>query len=147
MSQSLKDQIKSQMKDAMRAKDKFGVDTLRELLSAIQYLEMEKKTENLSDQDIVASLQSEMKKQSESLEFAEKAGRDNLAEEARRRIAIIEKFLPKQLSETELRSELTKFKQEQPQASMGEAMQFLKANFSGQYDGKMASQIAKECMA
>jgi len=146
MSQSLKDQIKSQMKDSMRAKDKFAVDTLRELLSAIQYLEMEKKTEALPDPQIVATLQSEMKKQSEALEFAEKAGRDNLADEARRRMAIIGKFLPKQLSENELRSELTKFKEQQPEASMGEAMQFLKANFSGQYDGKMASQIAKECM-
>lgn len=140
----MKNKLKTAMKDAMKAKDKPRLQTIRSLLSAIQYVEMEKNDENLNEGQITSILTSELKKRKESLEFEEKAGRETEALELKGEIAVIEEFLPKQLSEEELKSELENFKASNDGANMGLAMKHLKEKFPNQYDGKLASSLAKE---
>ena len=139
----MKDKLKAQMKSAMREKDKLSVETIRSLLSAIQYAEMNKKTDELSEEQTLQVINSELKKQKESLEYAEKDGRTEMIDETRLRIACIEQFLPSQLSEEKLSEVIKTFVQNNAGANVGQIMQYLKSDFGGQYDGKIASQLAK----
>lgn len=140
----MKTELQSAMKDAMRAKDKVRVEAIRTLLSAIQYEEMEKKVDALPSDAILAILQRELKKRKEEVEFAEKANRSDLKEKLAIEMALIESFLPKQLSTADLEKALQEMKASTPGLNMGTAMKMLKEKFPGQYDGKMASEIAKK---
>ena len=142
----MKDQLKTSMKEAMKAKDKLGVETIRSLLSALQYEEMSKKTEDLSNEQSMAVIKGELKKQQESLEYAEKDGRDDLIAEAKARVATVEKFLPKQLSRDELASAIQKIKDSNPDANIGVVMKQLGTDYPGQYNGKLASEVAREIL-
>lgn len=139
----MKDKLQDALKTALKAKDKVTLDTIRGILSAIQYEEMQKNADRLSPEQTLEVLKRERKKRVEELEFAEKANRSDAQETLRQELATIDSFLPKQLSETELEEILTKFKASNPEANMGLAMKFLKQDYAGQYDGKLASQIAK----
>jgi uncharacterized protein len=145
----MKSKLQSAMKDAMRAKDKMALQTIRSILSAIQYAEMQyaeknKGSEVLPDIEIMSILQSEIKKRKESLEFEEKAARAEQIQELQAEIKTIESFLPQQLSEANLREKLQAFKANDTSANMSTAMKYLKDNFPSQYDGKLASTLAKE---
>ncbi len=142
----MKDQLKTEMKNAMRAKDKLALETIRSLLSAIQYEEMAKKTESLSEAQTLAVMKAELKKQQESLEYAEKDNREDTVTEIKSRIACIEKFLPQQMSKEELTSEIEKIKAENPEANLGIVMKELGSKHAGQYDGKLASQLARDIL-
>lgn len=142
----MKDKLKTAMKESMKAKDKLAVETIRSLLSAIQYVEMEKKTDELSDEQCMAAMKGELKKQQESLEYAQKDGRAEMIDEVNKRIATIELFLPKQLSREELATEIEKIAGENPDANIGVIMKSLGASFPGQYNGKLASEVAKEVL-
>lgn len=143
MKKNLQDAVKS----AMRARDKARLETLRSLLSAIQYEEMQKGVDSLRDEETIALLKSELKKHQESLEFAEKSGRSELVDQSRVKIAIIEEFLPQQMSEEELRAAILTFRDANPDSQMGEIMKDLRERFQGAFDGKLASQLAKEVLA
>lgn len=99
----LKQTLKDAVKDAMRAKDKLALETIRSLLSSIQYEEMAQKVDDLADEKILSVIQGELKKLKESLEYAEKDGRAEMIEELNTRISCVSNFLPKQLSEDELK--------------------------------------------
>ncbi|MCB0332567.1 MAG: GatB/YqeY domain-containing protein [Bdellovibrionales bacterium] len=142
----MKDQLKTAMKEAMKAKDKLAVETIRSLLSALQYEEMNKKVDDLSDDQTIAVLKSELKKQKESLEYAVQDSREDLIAEAKARVACVEAFLPAQLSEEELEKILLKAKEEGEGENMGALMKYLGASYAGQYDGKTASAVAKRIL-
>lgn len=135
--------LQNSLKEAMKAKDKVRLETIRALMSAITYEEIEKKSEPLPDDQCLAILQREIKKRREEIEFAEKAGRSDLLEKLGLEIAAIESFLPKQLSEGELEKIITTLKQSTPGISLGVVMKTLKESYAGQYDSKLASEIAK----
>lgn len=139
----MKEQLQSAVKEAMKAKNKVVVETLRSVLTAIQYEEIEKKVEPLPNDGILAIMQRELKKRREEIEFAEKANRPELKEKFLLEIAAIEKFLPQQLSASEIENILNQIKASTPGANMGMAMKGLKEKFAGQYDSKAASEIAK----
>lgn len=138
--------LQNAMKEAMRAKEKLRLQTIRSLLSAFQYVEMEKGVDNLPEEDCVAILKTELKKRKESLEFAEKAGRTEMFADLQEEMSIIESFLPQQLSESELERVLTSLVAEQPNANLGSLMKVLKERLGGQYDGKVASEVAKRVL-
>jgi uncharacterized protein YqeY len=143
----MKKDLQAAMKEAMRAKDKGRLDTIRTVLSAIQYEEMEKKVEELPGDAILAILQRELKKRREEIEFAEKGNRPDLKDKLLIEVSVIESFLPKQLSAADLEKALSQLKAETPGLNMGTAMKALKEKFPGQYDGKQASEIAKKVFA
>jgi hypothetical protein len=143
----MKAQLQAAMKDAMRAKDKPKLDTIRGILAAIQYEEMEKKVEPLPDAGILEVLQREIKKRREEIEFAEKANRPELITALNVDIQTIEVFLPRQLSADELSAIVTELRGSDPSLNMGGVMKILKERYAGQYDGRTASDLVKKIFA
>lgn len=139
----MKAKLQNDLKEAMKAKDSLRLNTIRSLIAALQYEEMQKSREPKAE-EIVALLKNEIKKRKESLEFAEKAGRSEEVENLNREAQIIESYLPKQMSAEEISAALSKFKTENPAANLGLAMKYLKDNFAGLYDGKAASDLSKQ---
>ena len=134
------------MKEAMKAKDKVRLETIRGVLSAIQYEEIEKKVEPLPDPAILDVLQREIKKRREELEFADKAGRPELKDKLHQEISAIESFLPKQLSVGELEKIVVELHTQNPAMNMGVLMKTLKDKYAGQYDARSASEIVKKVL-
>jgi uncharacterized protein YqeY len=140
----MKATLKEALKGAMKAQDRLRMETIRALLSEIQYEEMNRSLSELSASDCSVVLQREVKKRQEAIGFEEQAGRTEAKAKLTAEIAIIEEFMPKQMSAAELEAALVDYKTSTPGAVMGTAMKFLKERFAGQYDGKSASEIAKK---
>lgn len=140
---SLKDQLAAARKDAMKTKDKLSLETIRSLLSAIQYEEMNKKTDALSEEQLIAVVKAEAKKLRETKEYAEKADRPETVAETDARLAVLDRFLPSQLSEQELEKIVVEYSESESAANVGLVMKYLKENYSGRYDGKLASDVVK----
>src|SRR4051812_28880303 len=99
---SLQQRISDELKQAMLAKDAEKLSTLRLLKSALGYVQIEKKTDQLSDPEIVAVIQKESKKRRDSIEQYRSAGRVDLAEKEARELTVLDTFLPAPLSPDEL---------------------------------------------
>lgn len=139
----MKESLKAQMKEAMKAKDKIRLDAIRGLLSEIQYEEMQKGIENLDPESSLQVVQRGLKKLKEELEFAEKASRPELKDKLLAEITVLESLLPKQLSGEEIEKHLRTLKEADSSLNMGGAMKLMKEQLSGQYDGRLASEVAK----
>ncbi len=99
---TLQQRVSQELKEAMLAKDAEKLSTLRLLKSALGYVQIEKKTEQLSDAEVVAVIQKEAKKRRDSIEQYRTGGRPELAEKEARELATLETFLPQPLSGDEL---------------------------------------------
>ena len=101
---SLKDQLNADLKTAMLAKDSMAVDVLKGIKTAILYEEVAKKKreEGLSDSEIEQVMVREAKKRDESAALFDQGGNSDAAEKERAEKLVIEKYLPKQLSDEEL---------------------------------------------
>jgi uncharacterized protein YqeY len=142
----MKKKLKEELKVAMKAQDRLRLDTIRAVLSEIQYEEMQKSVDELSDAECLAVAQREVKKRNEALQFTEQAGRAEEKQKLLAEIAILEFFLPKQLSSEDLEKIVVGLKDSTPGASMPIVMKHLKENYAGQYDGKSASEIVKRVL-
>jgi len=143
----MKSELQAAMKSAMKAKDKMRLEAIRMLLSAIQYEELQKQISELPKEECLAVLQREHKKRKEELEFAAKAKRQDLKDKFSAEIALIEEFLPKQLSAAELEKIISDLKAQNPACNIGLVMKTLKESYPGQYDSKQAGEIAKQLLA
>src|SRR5258706_295698 len=99
---TLQQRVSQELKEAMLAKDAEKLSTLRLLKSALGYVQIEKKTEQLSDAEVVAVIQKEAKKRRDSIEQYRTGGRPELAEKEARELATLETFHPQPLSGDEL---------------------------------------------
>jgi uncharacterized protein YqeY len=140
----MKSTLKEALKTAMKAQDRLRMETIRALLTEIQYEEMNRSLSELPASDCSVVFQREVKKRQEAIGFEEQAGRSEAKAKLTAEIAIIEEFMPKQMTAVELEAALVEYKTSTPGAVMGTAMKFLKERFAGQYDGKSASEIAKK---
>ena len=140
----LQDRLGQDIKAAMLAKDANRLSALRLLKSAIGYVQIERKTESLSDADFVAVVQKEVKKRRDSIEQFEKGGRAELAEKERKEIAVLEAYLPKALSAEEL-DQLVKATILELNATsrkdMGPVIKAVQAKAAGRADGKTISSV------
>lgn len=143
---AIKSDLKEAMKHAMKAKEQARLDTIRMVLSAIQYEEMQNKVNELSDDQILNVLKREVKKRKEEFEYAEKASRPDLQEKLKVEISTIEAFLPAQLSEEKIEELLKSMKEANPELNLSLAMKALKESYSGQYDSKLASEVARKVL-
>lgn len=143
----MKNRLKEDLKLAMKARDQVRVDTIRSLISELTYEEIQKGTENLPQETILGVLKTALKKRKEEMEYAEKAARAELIEKLKTEMAVIEGFLPQQLGAEALEKLIVEMKSKNPALNMGEAMKLLKDGYAGQYDGKIASDIAKRVLA
>lgn len=141
----LKTQLNAKLKEAMKAGEKEKVISLRGLSAAIKQVEIDTRKE-LSDADVTSVLQKELKKLKDSRGFAQEQGRTELVEKADREIALVQDFLGKELSDDELKAEIKKLV-EGGADQIGKVMGGLNASFKGRFDGKRASELAKEMLA
>ena len=98
----LREQLREDLKAAMRAQDATRRGTIRMLEAAIKNAEIEKRGQALEDPDILAILQRQLKQRRDSIEQFERGGRKDLADIERAEIEVIQAYLPEQLSEDDI---------------------------------------------
>ncbi|UJF21496.1 GatB/YqeY domain-containing protein [Shewanella sp. OMA3-2] len=133
---SLIDQLKEQMKDAMRAKEKVRLGTIRMALAAIKQVEVDTR-ETLNDEQVIAILTKMVKQRRDSMSQYEAANRPELAQVEADEIQVIETFLPTPLTETEIATiiDATIVKVGATNmADMGKVMGALKSEVQGRAD-------------
>jgi len=147
---SLKQQIDTDIKNAMKAKNKEELQALRSIKSMILMAESEKGAEdNLSEDAEMKLLMKAAKQRKESAETYKENGRAELANAELLELEVIEKYLPKQMSEEELKGKLKevieKVGASGPQ-DMGKVMGVATKELAGKADGKMISQLVKQLL-
>jgi uncharacterized protein len=141
---SLQERISQEIKAAMLAKDADRLSVLRMLKSTLGYAQIERKTESLSDGDVVAIVQKEVKKRRDSVEQFEKGGRLELAAKEKTEIIVLESFLPTAFSAEELEQLVKATIQELGATSkkdMGPVIKVVQAKAAGRADGKTVSGL------
>ncbi len=148
---SLEEKVMADLKPAMLAKDEKALRSLRAIKAAIINLKTsEGFGGTIKEDDEIKLLQKLVKQRKESLEIYEKQSRNDLAEKEKEEITIIEKFLPKQMSEEELKNVISKIITEtgaSSQADMGKVMGMANKQLGGKADGKTIAAIVKEILA
>ena len=148
---SLEPKIMAEMKDAMKAKNEGVLRALRAIKAEI----IKAKTDPGAGGEIDEAteqifLQKMMKQRRDSLEIFEKQGRNDLADKEKEEIAVIEKFLPEQLTETEIKEAVRKIIADTgayTPSDLGKVMGVASKQMAGLADGKMISTIAKDLLA
>ena len=149
----LRDEINNAVKDAMRAKDERKLSTLRMVNSTLKNADIEARGQGkppLSDDDILGVLQKMIKQRQESVELYDKGGRAELADQERAEIAVISGYLPKQMSDDEVKAAIAATVSETGAAGMkdmGKVIAALKAKYAGQMDFGKASGLVKAALA
>lgn len=132
------------LKAAMKAKDEVAKLTLRSLKADLLKKEVDL-GRDLDESDELALLSSAVKSRRDSVSEYEKAERQDLADAEKAEIAVIERYLPKQLSEDEARAAIESLAKElgvSEKKQMGQLMKAVMDRYRGQIDGKQASRIA-----
>ncbi len=147
---ALEEQIMAEMKDAMKAKNEGVLRSLRAIKAEI----IKAKTDpgaggSIDEATEQKFLQKMMKQRRDSLDIFEKQGREDLAAKEKEEMAVIEKFLPKQMSEAEIKEAVAKIITEtgaSSAADMGKVMGVASKQLAGKADGKTISSIVKELL-
>ncbi len=143
---SLKEQIESDTKEAMKARDSERVSALRMVSSAIKNKMIEVRPNELTDDDVIGVLKKLSKQRKDSIEQFQKAGRDDLVEKEQRELSVLEKYLPEQMSEAQINEIVDSCIAETGASSMkdmGKLMGAVTAKTKGSADNKLVSQIVK----
>ncbi|MEW5743643.1 MAG: GatB/YqeY domain-containing protein [Myxococcota bacterium] len=143
---TIRERLDADLKDAMRAKDQLKLDTIRAVKSAIKYREVEGEAKVLDEPAIIAVLTTMVKQRRDSIEEFTKAGRAELADKEAKEIAVLQQYLPRQLSAAELSKEVAKAIGEAGAKSMkdlGAVMKLLTPRLKGQAEGKAISEEVK----
>lgn len=146
---SLKDQLKADMKEAMKAREagKVALSVIRMVNSAIKNTEINDHVE-LDDNGVIVILAKEMKIRQDSLSEFEKGGREDLVEQTKAEMKVLEKYLPKQLEEAEIREIVARaIVACGDNVNMGNVMKHVMPDTKGRADGKLVSAIVKEALA
>jgi uncharacterized protein YqeY len=148
---SLEARVMDELKNAMRAKDEAALRTLRAIKAAII---IEKTAEGASGEINEATetkmLQKLAKQRRDSLDIYVKQNREDLASKEREELAIIEKFLPQQMSADELKAEVSAIIAQvsaKTPADMGKVMGVASKQLAGKADGKAISEMVKQLLA
>jgi len=148
----LRDDINNALKGAMKARDERRVSTLRLINSSLKNADIEARGQNkgpLGDDELLALLAKMIKQRQESIELYEKGGRAELAQQERDEIAIIAAYLPKQMSDAEVRTAVTQAIAESGASSMkdmGKVIAALKGRYAGRMDFGKVSPLVKELL-
>jgi uncharacterized protein YqeY len=144
----MREKFSSELKAAMKAGEKRRVDTIRMIMAALKDKEIEARGQGktVSDEEILALLQKMTRSRKESQEIYDKAGRVDLATQESEEIAIIEGFLPQQLSEAEVAEAIAAAIAETEASSikdMGKVVGALKRKYAGRLDFAKVSALVK----
>jgi uncharacterized protein len=149
----LRDDINTALKDAMKAGDARRVSTLRLVNAAFKNADIELRGQGkgpLAEDEMLALLQKMIKQRQEAIELYDKGGRAELAQQERDEIAIIASYLPKQMSEDEVKAAIAAAIAETGAAGMkdmGKVIAVLKGKFAGKMDFAKASGLVKGMLA
>lgn len=144
----MREKISSELKTAMKAGEKRRVETIRMIMAGLKDKDIEARGQGktVTGEDILALLQKMVKSRKESLEIYEKAGRADLVTQESEEIAIIQSFLPSQMSEAEIEEAIAAAIAETGATSikdMGRVVGALKGKFAGRMDFGKASALVK----
>jgi uncharacterized protein YqeY len=142
---SLKQQLKDDLKVAMRAKEIVKRDAIRAINTLIKQIEVDERKE-LNDEDIIKLIQKGIKQREDAASQYKDAGRDDLVQKEQEQIDVFSVYLPKQLTDDELKTALEAIIQEVGATSMkdmGKIMNPAKEKLGGSADGKRINQMVK----
>lgn len=145
----IKESLDTAVKDAMRSHDETGKRVYRLALSAINFAE-KTSGKSLNEDEIIAIIQREIKIRNETLAEAKKADREEMISESETEIALLEKFLPKQLTEKELSGLIQNAIHEvnaQTIADMGKVMKTVLLQAKGRASNDQVSKMVKELLS
>ena len=149
----IRDKISQTLKEAMKAKDEAKTTTLRTVNAAIKQKDIDvargRGDQHISEDEVLNLLQSLIKSRRESIALYQQGGRQDLVDKECAEIAIIEQFLPKQMSEEETRSAIRELVASLGASSvkdMGKVMAALKSKYAGQLDMTKASATVKDVL-
>jgi uncharacterized protein YqeY len=149
----IRDDINSALKEAMKAKDERRVSTLRLVNSTLKNADIEARGQGkdpLGDDGVLGVLQKMIKQRNESAELYDKGGRPELAQQEREEIAIISAYLPKQMSEDEVKAAIAETIRNTGAAGikdMGKVIGALKGKYAGKIDFANASVLVKAALS
>lgn len=148
---SLELTVNENMKKAMLAKDEIGLRALRAIKAAVLLAKTaEGATATLSEDAEIKLLQKLVKQRKDSLEIFERQNRMDLAQKEKEELEVIERFLPKQMSEDEIKNvvaEIVKQTGVTNMSGLGQVMGVATKQLAGKADGKVISAIVKELLA
>jgi uncharacterized protein len=144
-----KAQLKEELKQSMLAKDAEKTSTLRMVISALGYYEIEKGGAGYeaTEEDIEAVLQKQAKQRRDSIEQFKAGGRDELAEKETKELHLIESYLPEQMGEEEIKElvdEVVAQTDATSASDIGKVMGALMPKVKGKADGSLVSRLVKE---
>ena len=146
---SLKEQLLSDMKEAMKSKDTLRKNTILSIRGAI--LQVEKDTmQDVSEDKVLEIIVQEIKKRKDALTDFEKGNRPDLVADANAEVVVLQGYLPTQLSDEELMVLISEVITELGAASMkdmGKVMSAIKPKVSGRADNQKVSSIVKQCLS
>lgn len=147
----LEERINADIKAAMLAKEKEKLEALRAIKSAVLLLKTDKNfTGEIAEKDEIATLQRLVKQRKEAALMYKEQNREDLYNDEIFQVGIIEKYLPEQMSEDDIRLSLEKIIKETGASSakdMGKVMGAAQKAFAGKADNKIVSQIVKELLS
>ncbi len=147
---SLKQQIEQELLDAMRTKDEIRRNTLRMVIAAVKLFEVEKTKSTIDDAALLAIIQKEIKTRRDSLVEFEKGKRQDLIETTNNEIAVLEKYLPRQLSSTEVeaivKQSIAEVGATSP-ADMGKVMKVVLPKIAGQAPSDIVSKVVRSLLS
>ncbi len=144
----LTEQIRTDLTEAMKAKDAEKLSTLRMLQSAVKYQQIDAGHE-LSDDEVLAVIRKAVKQRQDSIEQYEKGNRPELAAKERAEMTMLQAYLPPELSEAEIESGVKEIIASTGAASkkdMGKVMKEATARYKGRVDGKKIQEIASRLL-
>ena len=143
---SLSEQIMSDMKDAMKARDKVKLNTVRMIKAALMNEKIKAGHDLTADEELTV-LSREKKQREESIAEYTKANRDDLVGETKQELAIVENYLPKQMTDEELNQAVSQAISEteaKGKSDFGKVMKALMPKIKGKADGKAASNAVRK---
>jgi uncharacterized protein YqeY len=148
---SLKEKLQNDLTDAMRARDEIRSSTIRMILTSIKNEEVAgKEARELNYAEIITVLSREAKKRREAAEAFDQAGAKDRADQERAEGVVIGEYLPKQLTEDEIKSLIAAAMAEtgaSTPAQMGLVMKSLQPKIAGKADGGLVSSLVKAALA
>lgn len=140
----LREKINEDLKTAMKSGDKVRTETIRMLRAQILEFEKSGAGREMNTDDDMKILLSSVKKRKDSIEMYEKANRKDLVDKEMAEIAIVQEYLPKQMSREEAEAIITKIIADAGTKELGKVMPLVMKELKGKLDGKVINEIVKQ---
>lgn len=148
---SIKEQLMADMKAAMKAKEegKLALNTIRMARAHIRQAEIDNGHADFNDDRVLAVLRKEVKQRKETLSEIESSGREDLVEQTKAEIDVLEKYLPAEMTPEAVEAAVKEIvdAMDPGQKNMGSVMKAVMAKLKGQADGKLINQIVRKLLA